>query len=110
MTLRDYLNRNIRRSTICCWIGILPALIGGFIHGYIRIVGLVIAGVFYLVALYHTYSARCPRCRTMLLVAEATFGIHLAIPKWFDHCPSCGLSFDTQLAASRGPNQTLQPL
>jgi hypothetical protein len=111
VTLQDYLNRNIRRSTIFCWIavpfGIIAVVTGA--HGYIGVPALLIAGAFYVVALYHTYSARCPRCRTALLVAEATFGIHLAVPRWFKSCPSCGLSFDTPLDAPQRSNQSLEP-
>jgi hypothetical protein len=101
VTLRDYLNCKIRRATICCWLGLLPGFLAVVLaRGYGRVPLFIVAGVFYIIALYHTYSARCPRCRTMLLAAEATFGIHLAIPQWFNHCPTCGLSFDTCLAAT----------
>jgi len=110
MTVRDYLNRNIRRSTIWSWT-MLPfaaVVVVTQAHGYIGLAALVIVIGFDAVALYYLFSARCPRCRTGLLWLLATFGIRLWIPAWFTYCPNCGLSFDTEVDSSLGSNQSVQ--
>jgi hypothetical protein len=111
VTIRDYLNQHMRRSTISCWLAIPPALVALFAtaHPAIRSVALVVAGVCFASNLYHNFSARCPRCRTGLLLIVSINGILLKIPSWFNACPTCGLSFDTQLDASQRSNQALQP-
>ena len=110
VTLRDFLNRKIRRSTILSWL-MLPFSIVAIVtqaHGYIGAATLTISVACYLIALYCVFSARCPRCRTRLLRLLATFGIRLWIPAWFTYCPNCGLSFDTQLDSSPRSNQSMQ--
>jgi hypothetical protein len=109
MTLRDYLNRNIRRSTIWCWM-MLPfgiVVVVTQAHGYIGATALIITIAFDAIALYYLFSARCPRCTTCLLWVLATFGVRLWIPAWFKSCPNCGLSFDTELDLPPGSNQSL---
>jgi len=98
VTVRDYLNDHIRRATIFCWIAVPISLVSLFFaaHRSIRLFALLAVGILFAVAYYQMFSARCPRCKTRLLLALGTFGVRLGIPQWFTSCPSCGLSFDTQ--------------
>jgi hypothetical protein len=111
MTIRDYLNQHMRRSTISCWVGIPPALVAVFAsgHAFLQRGALLGVGVCAISNLYQTFSARCPRCRTRLLSVVAINGLLLRIPSWFNSCPSCGLSFDTPLNAPQRSNQLLDP-
>jgi len=97
VTIRDYLNQHIRLATISSWIAVPVALATLFLyaHARIRVLGLLALIIFFAISYYMTFSARCPRCKTRLLLALGTFGIRLAIPSWFASCPSCGLSFDS---------------
>jgi hypothetical protein len=110
VTIRDYLNQHMRRSTISCWLAIPPALAGVFAIGHpvIRYAAFAIAAIFASSNLYHNLAARCPRCRTRLLFCVSVNGLLLKIPSWFNACPTCGLLFDTQLDAAHRSNQTLQ--
>jgi hypothetical protein len=70
-------------------------------RGILRIFTLVIVGIFFGVACYQMFSARCPRCKARVLLALGTLGVRVAIPRWYMSCPSCGLSFDTQCDATQ---------
>jgi hypothetical protein len=98
MAIRDYLNQHMRRATILCWVAMPLALASPFVwlRGNLRVFALVIVAVFLAIGYFLMFSARCPRCKTRLLVALGTFGVRLRIPRWYTSCPSCGLSFDTQ--------------
>jgi uncharacterized membrane protein YfcA len=98
VTIRDYLNQHIRRATILCWIAAPVALVSLFLslHGNVRVFTLVIIALLLAMGFYQMFSARCPRCKTRLLLALGEYGVRLAIPSWFKSCPSCGLSFDTR--------------
>jgi len=110
MTIRDYLNQHMRRSTISCWFAIPPAIVAVFASARaVEYAALVVTGIFAASNLYHNFSARCPRCRTRLLLCVAINGLLLRIPSWFRSCPSCGLSFDMQFEAPQRPNQALEP-
>jgi hypothetical protein len=74
-------------------------------HGSIGHAVLAICLGFSVVALYYTFTARCPHCRTGLLFNLITFGVRLWIPAWFNSCPTCGFSFDTQRFGLRKPSQ-----
>jgi hypothetical protein len=97
--IRDYLNRNLRRATFYCWAasiaGIVVVLTSVGHRGVFRI-ALIVCVVLYGFAYYHMFSPRCPRCRTRLLFALGSFGIHLRLPEWYRSCPSCGVPFDAQ--------------
>lgn len=113
MTIRDHLNRHMRRATISCWLAIPPALVGVSAAGHpvVQRVALVVAGIFAASNLFWNISARCPQCRTRLLLVLSINGVRLMIPSWFNACPTCGLSFDTQFHAPPKSNQVLgQPL
>jgi hypothetical protein len=103
VTIREYLNQHIRRATILCWIAMPVALASPFIwpHGRLRVFALVIVAIALAIGYRLMFSARCPRCRTRLLLALGTFGVRLRIPPWYTSCPSCGLSFDTQCAGTQ---------
>ena len=99
MILREYLNRHLRRATILCWLSVAAFLVGLFALArdyYFWPVPMVITVIFDVLALYHTVRGRCPRCGTAIMFALGGFGVRLSLPKWFNSCPSCGLSFDTQ--------------
>jgi hypothetical protein len=42
-------------------------------HGYISSTALIITSVFYVVGLYYSFSARCPRSQDSLVVALGRF-------------------------------------
>jgi hypothetical protein len=110
VSIHDYLTHHLRRATFFCW-GAAPASItAAFVwrYEYLRIVALVICGCCMVIAYYYHFSARCPRCRTRLLLALASFGIYRRLPEWYKSCPSCGLSFDAQRDGSNRPNQAMQ--
>jgi hypothetical protein len=88
-----------------------PALIALFAsrHPTVQYSALTIAAIFAASNIYHNFAARCPRCRTRLLLCIAINGLLLKIPSWFNSCPTCGLSFDAQLDAEQRSNQALQP-
>jgi len=111
VTIRDYLNQHMRRSTISCWLMIPPAAVALFAtsHPILRNTALLVAGICAASNIYHNFAARCPRCRTRLLLCVSINGILLRIPSWFNSCPSCGLSFDTPLDVPQRSNQSLQP-
>jgi len=90
---------------------ILPAVVALFAtaHPTLRNVALVVTGICAASNFYHNFAARCPRCRTRLLFCVAINGLLLKIPSWFNSCPTCGLSFDTQFDATQGSNHALQP-
>ena len=94
VTIRDYLNQQMRRSTVSSWLMIPPAIVALFAtsHPILR----------------NTSAARCPRCKTRLLLGVAN-GMRLKIPSWFNTCPTCGLSFDAQLDGEEKADQKLQP-
>jgi len=77
-------------------------------HPILRNTALLVAGICAASDIYHKFAARCPRCRTRLLLGVAN-GLHLKIPSRFNTCPTCGLSFDTQLDGGKNSNQALQP-
>jgi hypothetical protein len=110
MTLRDYLNQHMRRSTISCWLGIPFAVIAvaAAAHPMIQRVALVITAICFASNIYHNFVASCPRCRTRLLLCVAINGFLLKIPSWFNSCPSCGLWFDTQLDAPQRSNHAME--
>jgi hypothetical protein len=111
MTIRDYLNQHMRRSTISCWIAVPFAVLAvvAAAHSAIQHVALVITAICFASNIYYNFAARCPRCRTRLLLCVSINGVLLKIPSWFNSCPSCGLSFDTQLDAPQRSNQSLEP-
>ena len=111
MTIRDYLNQYMRRSTISCWLAVPPALVALFTSGHpaVQYPALAVTAICAASNLYHNWAARCPRCRTRLLLCVSINGLLLKIPSWFNSCPSCGLSFDAQLDASQRSNQSLEP-
>jgi hypothetical protein len=111
MMVRHYLNQHMRRSTISCWLGVAFAVVSIVVGEYpmLQRVALVITVVCFANNIYHNFTARCPRCRTRLLLCVAINGLLLKIPSWFNSCPSCGMSFDTQLDATQRSNQALEP-
>ncbi len=110
VTIRDYLNQQMRRSTVSCWLMIPPAIVALFAisHPILRNTALLVGGGCVASDIYHHFAARCPRCRTRLLLGVAN-GMRLKIPSRFNSCPTCGLSFDTQLDGEEKADQKLQP-
>jgi len=110
VTIRDYLNQHIRLATMCSWIAVPVALATLLIsaHAHIRVLGLLALIILCAISYYMMFSARCPRCKTRLLLALGGFGIRLAIPSWFGSCPSCGLSFDSVRDEYVRSNQTMK--
>jgi len=78
-------------------------------HPILRNTALLVAGICAASNIYHNFAARCPRCRTRLLLCVAINGVLLKILSWFNSCPTCGLSFDTQLDGEQRSNHALQP-
>jgi len=103
VTIRDYLNQHIRRATILCWIAVPVALVSLFVslHGSVRVFTLVIIAIVFAIGYYQMFSARCPHCKTRVLLALGTFGVRLTMPSWFTSCPACGISFDTRCDATQ---------
>jgi len=87
-----------------------PAIVALFAasHPILRKTALLVAGICAASDTYHHFAARCPRCKTRLLLGVAN-GMRLKIPSWFNTCPTCGLSFDTQLDGEEKADETLQP-
>jgi len=110
VTIRDYLNQHVRVATVCGWIAIPVGLatILLYTHANIRVFTLLLLLILVAISYYMTFSARCPRCKTRLLLALGAFGFRLAIPSWFASCPSCGLSFDTARDEHVRSNQAMK--
>jgi hypothetical protein len=111
MSIRDYLNQNLRRATLYCWAASIAGIVVVLTQSrdqHVFRVALVVCVILFVFAYYHMFIPRCPRCRTRLLYALASFGIHLRLPRWYRSCPSCGLSFDTQRDSTPRPNHAME--
>jgi hypothetical protein len=99
VTLRDELNRRLRRATFSVWFSTVPAFVSMVpgLPGAIRAIALAVGGSLMAFALYATFiGGRCPRCGAGILSALKTFGIQRTLPSWLKSCPSCSLSLQSE--------------
>ena len=98
MSLLDYLNHNLRRSTLYCWAASSASIVvlAADRQSALFKVALILCGIFWVVAFSYSVRVRCPRCRNRLLSALPSFGILLRLPAWYKSCPACGFLFKEQ--------------
>jgi hypothetical protein len=104
VTLREDLNRRVRKAQIITLCGFLAFMLGIFVaQAYPSLWPLTVLAfaVFFGGTLYRMFGVRCPHCSRQIGMAIAQSGGGFSVPRDFRFCPFCGTSLDTHLDATQ---------